>query len=231
MYMKRFTILLSVLWLGSIVMMTSCSKEDDLPSKKIIEVYDEEHGNTNLGNMGVELNINHEFKGDYNVRVSHYGECQSLEDVDISFFHANFQFKAEMGHCYAATKYKYMFWEAGEYCAIPVGEKYSVFTPISPILEGDKLIGYKVEYEERMAQDYGLPEWWSTVATMNIGQENEIVITLPSENCICYSKELRLEQYTDKLKISLGKNTDFRGKAPLYIRIKESYTLVYVEVK
>ena len=225
--MKKLIIFLPILLLGLVSVMTSCDKEGFVEEMNTATITPE----SKFKGVGVDyasvLYCDRKYTS-----ITPLGACQSLHDVFPTQFVKGTQVKAVVGECYAITSSKHLFGTIEGNNAIPIGEEYTLIKPISIVLgsEGETK-ECLVEYEERVANTYGLPEWWSTIATIDTWKEDEIVINLPSEKCSCYSEVLTLEQVTDKLKISLGENTDFRGKAPLYIRIKESYTLVYVEVK
>lgn len=229
-WIEVITLLFAVIFL-------SCSKEEiDSPNNNTVEMYATHHGNTDLAGMHVFLNEDNEFCGTSGMRISPLGKQKSLQDTDISFFYTDFRTQAKVGNYYAAAPYEYMFCHAGDYCAIPINEKYLVFTPTSPIVENGITIGYRVEYEIRTAHDYNLPEWWSTVAIIEKGKTEEAVITLPSTDCEVYTNESQiiLDKAGDRLKISLSEyadNENLTGKIELFLRIKESYSLVYVEIR
>lgn len=223
--MKKLIIFLPILLLGLVSVMTSCDKEDFVEEMNTVTI-------TRTSSFkGVYL-LSSNFSCNSNSSITSLGTCPSLHDVAPTQFGRQDMVEVKIGECYAITSSQHLFGTIKGNYAIPVGEEYTLIKPLSIGKASDGLSSEcLVEYEERVANTYGLPEWWSTIATIDTWDENEVVIHLPSVECSCYSEVLTLDKVVDKLKISLGKNTDFRGKAPLYIRIKESYTLVYVDVK
>lgn len=223
--MKKLIIFLPILLLGLVSVMTSCDKEDFVEEMNTATI------TRTKKFKGVNL-FNSCFDCQSNYSITPLGACQFLSEVDPTQFKDWTTVGVNIGECYAITSSQHLFGTIEGNYAIPIEEEYTLIKPLSTVMASDGLMSEcLVEYEERVANTYGLPEWWSTIATIDTWKNNEVVIDLPSVKCSCYSKVLTLDKVANKLKISLGKNTDFRGKAPLYIRIKESYTLVYVEVK
>lgn len=224
-----------------IVGLMACDNEDE-PAENTVsaKMYDVNHGKTNLADMNVYLNSNNEFYGLQNTSITLMGNYQSLQETEVSSFKDNLSSTVEVGKCYAATSLDNMTFNFNTY-AIPFNEKYIVFAPVSSLQKDGVTIGYEVKYELRTAKTYNLPEWWSTVAVLDRTKENEAVITLPSADCEVFTfgqidgvPQISLNKVTDKLKISLidyPNHKNLNGKIELFLRIKESYSLVYVEIK
>lgn len=232
------------LFILALMFMSMCfvGCSDEPSTGNATPVYSINHGATDLAGMGVRLNADGEFEGfSNNMRVSVLGESESLESLKVPYFYFDFRTKAEVGKYYAAASGNNMFSKIGDNCAIPINEEYMVFTPVSKIEENGTTVGYNVKYEMRVAGSYGLPDYWSTVATLYRGGESECVITLPSADCEFYSTgqiegsiQMRFAKVADRLKVSLADipADEYRtGKVELFLRINESYTLVYVEIK
>ena len=237
--MRKNGLILSILTMMS-VGLCSCNDEPNL--ENTTPMYSINHGATDLAGMGVRLNADDEFEGfSNNMRVSSLGDFESLESMHAPYFYFDFRAKAEVGQYYAAASGDNMFSKVGDNCAIPINEEYMVFVPVSKIEENGTTVGYNVKYEMRVAGSYGLPDYWSTVATLYRGGEHECVITLSSADCEFYSigqiegrTQMRFDKVADRLKVSLVDIPvdDCRtGKVELFLRINESYTLVYVEIK
>lgn len=235
--------LLEILFVSSlsIIGLTACDNNNEpIENAVSTKMYDANHGKTNLADMNVYLNEDHEFFSLQNMRMTPLEQNKSLQDVNVSFFKDDLRAKAEIGKYYTAASFDNMALNFDTY-AIPINEKYIVFSPVSAIQENGVTVGYEVKYEIRNAGTYNLPEWWSTVAVIERSKEKEAIITLPSADCEVFTigqidgvPQIELNKVTDKLRISLvdySGHRDLDGKIELFLRIKESYSLIYVEIK
>ena len=68
-------------------------------------MYDANHGKTNLADMNVYLNEDHEFFSLQNMRMTPLEEYKSLQDVNVSFFKDDLRAKAEIGKYYTAASF------------------------------------------------------------------------------------------------------------------------------
>ena len=107
---------------------------------------------------------------------------------------------------------------------------------VSPLTAESKTVGAAVRYVTAMPGTYKLPEYGSTALRIDRSNydhlDQEVALSLPGGDVECHfiddGYDIRCEQRGGKLYIRLG--GWFAHRFELYLRSRESYTMVYVDV-
>ena len=123
--------------------------------------------------------------------------------------------------------------------AMPIGRQdvnYLKIYVVSPLTAESKTVGAAVRYVTAMPGTYKLPEYGSTALRIDHSNydylDQEVALSLPGGDVECdlidNGYDIRCEQRGGKLYIRLG--GWFARRFELYLRSRESYTMVYVDV-
>lgn len=225
--------------------MLSCSDDEtgsvDPAGTVTLNMMNEENGKTTLGDSGIYIDKGQNFVAvDSNYDLFVLGKAGGLGGVAATSFDTRAEQAAvQAGYGYAAVRRDdQLGFPSGKH-ALKIGDsrvKYIKFYVVSPLSQADKTVGAAVKYAVVMPESHGLPEYGSTVLTIDndhyheLGQE--VSLSLPTGDAECFllneKYDVVCEQRGRKLVFRLGEW--FSDRLELYLRIRESYTKVYVEV-
>lgn len=225
--------------------MPSCSDDEtdstDPEGTVTLNMMDEENGKTLLGDSGIYIDKGQNFVAvDSNYDLFVLGKASGLGGVAASSFDTRAEQAAvQAGYGYAAVRRDdQMGFPSGKQ-ALKIGDsrvKYMKLYVVSPLSQADKTVGAAVKYAVVMPETHGLPEYGSTVLTIDhsvyheLGQK--VSLSLPTGDTEYILQNEGYKIYCERR----GRNLVFRleewftDKLELYLRIGESYTKVNVEV-
>lgn len=222
---------------------TSCSNDDDTPSDPqgtvALNMLDESNGKTMLENSGIYIDKAQNFVTGSDCYLFPLGKASGLGAARVKAMSNPVSRAAvEAGTVFVAAR-------PGALMEFPSGAKalkikdsrvnYIKYYVISSLKEGDKTIGAAVKYAILTPETYGLPDPESIALTIdlrNYNYDDKVALTLSDSdfeydfhgdnNVACVKKGRKLlfsvEGYV---------NSEYT----LYLRIRESYTKVYVRVE
>ncbi|MEI3555039.1 MAG: DUF5036 family protein [Alistipes senegalensis] len=201
---------------------------------------DESNGRTLLDDSDIYIDDAGNFVSGDNCVLFAFGKVGGLGAVAPASLRNSTPIAAvEAGHGYVAVRSA-----AAE--VVPLAERWpcpldasganylKIYVVSSLTAESKTVKGAVVKFVTAQPQRHGLPEWGDTVLTIenydHLGQE--VVLTLPTEDFEFVlddnGYDIRCEQRGGKLYIRLG--GWFAPRFELYLRSRESYTMVYVDV-
>ena len=222
----------------------SCSDDDKTPSDPegtvALNMLNESNGKTQLDDSGIYIDKAYNFVGNGNCAIFALGKSSGLGALDIkSFDNPASQAAVQAGHGYAAVRPAALMEFPSGKLALPIDNNrvnYLKFYVVSPITEGDKTIGAAIKYATAQPETYGLPEYGTTVLTINesdyehLGQE--VTLKLPADDLEYHLLSNDYKIFAEKRgrKLVFWVEDWFDQKFELYLRIRGSYTKVYVDV-
>lgn len=221
----------------------SCS-DDDTPSDPegtvALNMLDEQNGKTLLGDSGIYIDKAQNFVAGGNCLIFALGKSGGLGAVKVNSFENPVQQAAvQAGYGYAAVRPSALMEFSSGKLALPIGNNgvnYLKFYVVSSLSAENKTVGAAVKYAAVMPEAYGLPEYGSTVLRIDGANYNhlgqEVSFSLPSKDVEYYLRnegyDIYCEQRGSKLVFRL--EDWFAHEFELYLRIRGSYTKVYVDV-
>ena len=222
----------------------SCSDDDKVPGDPegtvSLNMMNESNGKTLLGDSGIYIDKAQNFVTDGDCYLFALGKAGGLGAAQVkSLENPVPQAAVQAGYAYAAYRPGAMLIFHSGKLALPIGDSrvnYIKFYVVSPLSEGDKTVGAAIKYAVVRPETHGLPEYGSTVLRIDRSNydhlEQEVSLTLPSDDCeydfLDDGYGIRCEQRGRKLFFRL--EDWFAHQFELYLRIRESYTKVYVDV-
>lgn len=222
----------------------ACSDDDKVPGDPdgtvALNMLDEQNGKTVLGNSGIYINKAQNFVGNNDCDLFALGKSGGLGAVEVkSFDNPTRQAAVQAGYGYVAVRPGALMTFPSGKLALPIGDSnvnYLKIYVVSALTEEDKTIGAAIKYALAVPEAHGLPAYGSTVLTINdndyhqLGQE--VSLALPADDTEYYfindGYKISCEKRGRKLVFWL--NDWFAHEFELYLRIRESYTKVYVNV-
>ena len=222
----------------------SCSDDDKVPGDPdgtvALNMMDEGNGKTLLDDSGIYIDKAQNFVTGGRCVLFTLGKVGGLGAVTPKSLETGTSAAAvEAGHGYVAVRPGALMPFPSGKQAMPIGNRdvnYLKIYVVSPLTAEDKTVGAAVKYALARPEDRGLPTPESTVLTLNdenvsqLGQE--VALTLPSDDCEYDFRNNGYAVYCEKRgrKLFFRLEDWFSGKFELYLRVRESYTKVYVAV-
>ncbi len=237
--MRKFLIfMLTVLPLLTFV---ACSDDDstsDPADTVTLNMMNESNGKTVLENSGVFINKAHNFQVDSYGRsgLLAAGKVANLGAISTSSFNNLVsQVAVEQGNGYIIVRDAALRRFPSGAVAISISPyvNYIKMQVLSNIMVEDKVAGAAVKYAFATPETYGLPTYDSEVINLISGEQvgERVVISLPTSD-FEYELEdpmfLECKKSGSQLILTVPYN---QGRVALYLRIRESYTQVYINVR
>ncbi len=239
--MKRFFVplLLALLTVGGI----SCSDDDTAdPSGTVsLNMMDEDNGKTQLEDSDIYIDRGQNFVAGSDCVLIDLGSVRGLGAIALREIGKPVSRAAVVsGHGYAAFRPRTLLRFPSGKMALPVGQSevnYLKFYVQSPLRSGDATVGAAVKFVFAQPESYGLPEYGSDALIVDssdyeLGQE--VSLTLPDSDFEYDFHGMEAGTFDCEKR---GRKLVFRfhewwpGRNPLYLRIRDSYTRVYVVLR
>lgn len=222
----------------------SCSDDDGVPGDPegtvSLNMMDESNGKTVLDDSGIYIDKAQNFVTGGNCVLFAFGKVGGLGAVAPKSLETSTTIAAvEAGHGYVAVRPGTLRSFPSGKMAMPIGRQdvnYLKIYVVSPLTAESKIVGAAVRYVTAMPGTYKLPEYGSTALRIDHSNydylDQEVALSLPGGDVECdlidNGYDIRCEQRGGKLYIRLG--GWFARRFELYLRSRESYTMVYVDV-
>ena len=222
----------------------SCSDDDGVPGDPegtvSLNMMDESNGKTVLDDSGIYIDKAQNFVTGGNCVLFAFGKVGGLGAVAPKSLETSTTIAAvEAGHGYVAVRPGTLRSFPSGKMAMPIGRQdvnYLKIYVVSPLTAESKTVGAAVRYVTAMPGTYKLPEYGSTALRIDHSNydylDQEVALSLPGGDVECdlidNGYDTRCEQRGGKLYIRLG--GWFARRFELYLRSRESYTMVYVDV-
>lgn len=221
---------------------SSCNDDDNYADPEgtvSLNMLDELNGKTLLENSGIYIDKAQNFVSNDYCDLFMLGKSGGLGAVTVRSFDTPVtQAAVQPGYGYAACRPQALMRFPSGKLALPVGNSevnYMKLYVASQLKEGDKTIGAMVKYALVRPETYGLPEYDSTVLTVNwnngLDYGDKLSITL-SDSDFEYDfhgdETISCEKKGRKLIFCLEGYRS--GVYTLFLRIRGSYTRVNVSV-
>ena len=222
----------------------SCSDDDGVPGDPegtvSLNMMDESNGKTVLDDSGIYIDKAQNFVTGGNCVLFAFGKVGGLGAVAPKSLETSTTIAAvEAGHGYVAVRPGTLRSFPSGKMAMPIGRQdvnYLKIYVVSPLTAESKTVGAAVRYVTAMPGTYKLPEYGSTALRIDHSNydylDQEVALSLPGGDVECdlidNGYDIRCEQRGGKLYIRLG--GWFARRFELYLRSRESYTMVYVDV-
>lgn len=244
------TNLLKPLLLAAVLLAAGGCSNDDAPGDPegtvTLNMYDADNGRTLLGYSDIYIDKAQNFVTD-ECELFAVGKASSPGSIRVRGLDTSAPQTAVVpGHGYVAAKARALTTFPSGKKALPInGEaNYMKFCVVSTIRQEDKPIGAAVKYLTVQPESYGLPEFGSTALVFDLNelwqdnQRNTMTLKLPSAE-VEYDLndpygQFECEKRSDKLILripDLWTEGAQEGMFALWLRIRESYTRVYVQVR
>lgn len=239
--MKRFFVplVLTVLTVGG----GGCSDDDTAdPSGTVsLNMMDELNGKTLLEDSGIYIDQGQNFVAGDDCLLLDLGAVRGLGAIEVREIGNPVSRAAVVsGHGYAAFRPRTLLRFPSGKMALPVGQNgvnYLKFYVQSPLRSGDATVGAAVKFVFAQPESYGLPEYGSEALVVDsseyeLGQE--VSLTLPTSDFEYDFHGMEADAFDCEKR---GRKLVFRfhewqsGSNPLYLRIRDSYTRVYVVLR
>lgn len=222
----------------------SCSDDDQIPGDPegtvSLNMMDEGNGKTLLDDSGIYIDKAQNFATGGNCVLFALGKVGGLGAVAPKSLETGTSVAAvEAGHGYVAVRPRALMSFPSGKQAMPIGDmdvNYLKIYVVSPLTAENKTVGAAVRYVAARPESYKLPEYGSTVLRIDRSNydhlEQEVSLSLPAGDVeykfLDDGYAIGCEQRGGKLYFRL--EDWFAHEFSLYLRIRESYTKVYVEV-
>ena len=219
----------------------SCSKDDKTsdPADAItLNMSNESNGQTMLEGAIYIDDSNNFVAADGCVMMS-LGKVDGLGGIAFSSIgHTSSQIAVQSGYGYAAfISRSLMRFPSGKY-ALPAGSTdadYLKIYVVSQLKKKNEVVGAAVKYAAVTPKRYGLPEFGSAVVKVSNYTNNSASLTLSTSDFEYdfgdAASQFNVRKEVSKLIFSPAEYAyNTKGSYPLFIRIRESYTKVYVAV-
>lgn len=234
-------LLAAVLTLGG----ASCSDDDtpgDPEGTVTVNMYDEENGKTCLGDSEIYIDKGMNFVSGNDCRMFVIGKTDGLGGLTIrELGTSTAQAAVQPGYGYAAVRPRTLHEFPSGKLAISTQSdvNFMKFYVVSVLENGDEQVGAAVKYVIVRPEQYGLPEFGSTVLDIDLSLYgyDELPVALPSSDTEydfdapsdlfeCRKEGsrllLRVQRYPEEWEWT---------SYALWLRIRESYTVVYVQLR
>lgn len=220
----------------------ACSDDDtpgDPEGTVMLNMLDEDNGKTLLATSGIYIDNGYNFVAGDDCRLFSAGKVGGLGSISPeSFDNPAPRIAVQAGYGYFAVRPRALCSFPSGALALPIDGSvdYLRFYVVSPLAQGDKIVGAAVKYSVEDPRTYGLPAFDSTVLTFNRATYNDerLTLTLPTSDFEYdfndYGRVFECTREGRKLHFRLVEYPD-SGRYALWIRVRESYTRVYVEVR
>lgn len=241
--MKKFVLL--VVLLAPLFM--ACSDDNatsDPEGFLTLNMLNEDNGKTILNDSGVYINKSNNFvSGGYDrCTMLDVGRVNNLGGIYISSFDngaSEVAVQSQHGYVIVRTAALQSFHSGSTAISIDPNVNLIKLQVLSAITAEDKEVGSAVKYAIVRPETYGLPEYGSTVINVYVYSEglaeNGVAISLPTSDFEYYlvDEDNRVEctQRGSQLVFKTTPSSYSVGTYTLYLRIRESYTKVYVTFK
>ena len=224
----------------ALLVLPSCSKNEETPSDPegtvTVNMLDTENGGTVLDYSGIRINSSQNFvsQGDWGlVEVGKVGGLGYISGRDVEFFSS--ESAVTVGSGYIAYPVSDMRrFDSGK-MALPIDGSTACMKlyVVSRLERDEKTVGASVKYAMVRPSTYGLPAFGSTVCKIKVFSSRKATITLPSAECEYYLDDeydqFECSKSGNKLEL-LVKDHSGRERNDLYLRMRDSYTKVVVEL-
>ncbi len=235
---RRLTI--AIMAAVALLALPSCSKNEETPSDPegtvTVNMLDTENGGTVLDYSGVRINSSQNFvsQGDWGlVEVGKVGGLGYISGRDVEFFSS--ESAVTVGSGYIAYPVSDMRrFDSGK-MALPIDGSTACMKlyVVSRLERDEKTVGASVKYAMVRPSTYGLPAFGSTVCKIKVFSSRKATITLPSAECEYYLDDeydqFECSKSGNKLELFV-KDHSGRERNDLYLRMRDSYTKVVVEL-
>ena len=235
-----------VFWLPLLAAVTlttvvACSDDDtpgDPEGTVMLNMLDEDNGKTLLATSGIYIDNGYKFVTGDDCRLFSAGKVGGLGSISPeSFDNPAPRIAVQAGYGYFAVRPRALCSFPSGALALPIDGSvdYLRFYVVSPLAQGDKIVGAAVKYSIEDPRTYGLPAFDSTVLTFHRAtyDDERLTLTLPTSDFEYdfndYGRVFECTREGRKLHFRLVEYPDL-GRYALWIRVRESYTRVYVEV-
>ena len=224
----------------ALLVLPSCSKNEETPSDPegtvTLNMLDTENGGTVLDYSGICINASQNFvtQGDWGlVDAGKVGGLGYISGSDVEFFSS--EAAVTVGGGYIAYPVSDMRrFDSGK-MALPIDGSTACMKlyVVSRLERDEKTVGASVKYAMVRPSTYGLPAFGSTVCKIKVFSSRKATITLPSAECEYYLDDeydqFECSKSGNKLEL-LVKDHSGRERNDLYLRMRDSYTKVVVEL-
>lgn len=235
---RRLTI--AIMAAIALLALPSCSKNEETPSDPegtvTVNMLDTENGGTVLDYSGIRINSSQNFvsQGDWGlVEVGKVGGLGYISGRDVEFFSS--ESAVTVGSGYIAYPVSDMRrFDSGK-MALPIDGSTACMKlyVVSHLERDEKTVGASVKYAMVRPSTYGLPAFGSTVCKIKVFSSRKATITLPSAECEYYLDDeydqFECSKSGNKLELFV-KDHSGRERNDLYLRMRDSYTKVVVEL-
>lgn len=235
---RRLTI--AIMAAVALLALPSCSKNEEMPSDPegtvTVNMLDTENGGTVLDYSGIRINSSQNFVSQGNwglVEVGKVGGLGYISGRDVEFFSS--ESAVTVGSGYIAYPVSDMRrFDSGK-MALPIDGSTACMKlyVVSRLERDEKTVGASVKYAMVRPSTYGLPAFGSTVCKIKVFSSRKATITLPSAECEYYLDDeydqFECSKSGNKLELFV-KDHSGRERNDLYLRMRDSYTKVVVEL-
>ena len=220
----------------------SCSKDDktfDPADAVTLNMSNENNGKTMLEDA-IYIDDSNNFVATDDCTIMSVGKVGGLGGVEFaSIGHTASQVAVQSGYGYAVFHTaSLMQFPSGKYAlrAGSTSADYLKIYVVSALKKKDEVVGASVKYTVVIPKRYGLPEFGSEVVKVGAYADNSASLTLSTSDFEydfnVADGRFKVRKDGAKLIFSPAESTYlYSGSYPLYIRIRESYTKVYVVVE
>lgn len=223
----------------------ACSPEDEpLPADPegavTLNMMDEDNGRNTLGNSGIYIDRGQNFVAGDDCVLFAAGPAGSLGGVAVpALVTAASSVAVQPGCGYIAARPRALTVFPSGRMALPIDGvvDYIKFWVASALLRDGNPAGAVVRYAILQPESYGLPEFGSTVLAFRSDLMNlreDLALTLPTEEFECDFEDsygqFEWEKQGNRLVLRLSAAEITSGTFALRLRVRESYTRVFVEV-
>lgn len=226
----------------SAISFVSCDNDNDYPDDPVgtvsLNMMNEDNGKTELGNSDIYIDKAGNFHSP-TCTLSSIGKKNGLGSVSGILLQGGTNKAAvEVGNAYQIFNSVAIRKFPSGKLALHVDADYYNAYVVSQIKKNNTVTGANVKFVRMDVPDQGLPKYNSFIGTLYpLSGGREITVELPTSDFECehnfnnlYSK-IAHEKDGNKLVVKLIKYEGFSHEFGFYIRIKDSYTYVYGDLK
>lgn len=222
----------------------SCSDDDKVPGDPegavTVNMMDEANGKTLLDDSGIYIDRAQNFVTGDDCVLFALGKVGGLGAVAPKSLETSTTIAAvESGHGYVAVRPGTLRSFPSGKMAMPIGRQdvnYLKIYVVSPLTAEGKTVGAAVRYAAAVPESYKLPEYGSTVLRIDdsnydhLGQEVALPLPAGDVEYVFYNGNYAIECEQRGGKLIFRLEDWFDNQFELYLRSRESYTRVYVDV-
>ena len=226
---------------AALAMFAACSKDDkseDPAGTVMLNMHNESNGKTMLEGA-IYIDDSNNFVGSGNCLLMSVGKVDGVGGIGFtSIGHLTDQIAVRNGYGYVAFRPNaLMEFPSGKY-ALRAGStevNYLKIYVVSSLKKNDEVVGAAVTYAAVTPARYGLPEFGSEVIRLSSYTDSSASLTFSSADFEYdfddAASQFKVRKDGNKLIFSPADYTySYSGSYPLFVRIRESYTKVYVAV-